>query len=177
MSQIKILDKEFALYIQAAEIQKAVNRIAQEMNRDLVGKNPLFLVVLNGSFMFAADLLKQITIPCEVSFIKLSSYSGTQSTSEVKQIIGLTESLENRNIVIIEDIIDTGITMEHILEQLKSHSVESVKMATCLYKPAAFIKQFSIDYVGIEIPNDFIIGYGLDYNGYARNYPDIYRII
>ena len=147
------------------------------MNRDLVGKNPLFLVVLNGSFMFASDLLKLINVPCEISFIKLSSYSGTQTTSEVKQIIGLTESIKNRNVVIIEDIIDTGITIEHIIEQLKTHETESIRIATCLYKPAAFIKQFSIDYTGIEIPNDFIVGYGLDYNGYARNYPDIYRII
>ena len=177
MSQIKVLDKEFALYINADEIQKSVNRIAQEINRDFVGKNPIFLVVLNGSFMFASDLLKQINIPCEVSFIKLSSYSGTQTTSEVKQIIGLTENLENRNVIIIEDIIDTGITMEHIMEQLKAFQTESIKIATCLFKPAAFIKQFFIDYVCIEIPNDFIIGYGLDYNGYARNYQDIYRII
>lgn len=177
MNQIKILDKEFSLYINAAEIQNSVARVAMEMNRDLAGKDPLFLVVLNGSFMFASDLLKQISLPCEISFIKLSSYIGTQTTSEVKQIIGLTDSIEKRNVVIIEDIIDTGITMEHIIEQLKSHNVESVRIATCLFKPAAFIKHFHINYIGIEIPNDFIVGYGLDYNGYARNYPDIYRII
>jgi len=177
MKTIKVHDKEFSEFIDAAEIEKATAQIAENINRDLEGKNPLFLVVLNGAFMFASDLLKKITIPCEISFVKLSSYIGTQSTSAVRELIGLDEVLHDRTVVIIEDIIDTGITMGVTTEKLKHLEATDVFIATLLFKPDAFKMNYNIDYIGIKIPNDFIVGYGLDYDGHGRNYPDIYKII
>jgi hypoxanthine phosphoribosyltransferase len=177
MKTINVHDKEFALYIHYEELKAAIDKIAEQMNQDLKGKNPLFLVVLNGAFMFAAELFKQINIPCEISFVKLSSYIGTQSTSAVRELIGLDEVLHDRSVVIIEDIIDTGITMGVTRDKLKKLEAEDVKIATLLFKPNAFKMNYDIDYVGLEIPNDFIVGFGLDYNGQGRNYPDIYKII
>ena len=177
MKTIKVHGKEFSEFIDSVEIEKAVTQIAESINKDLKGKNPLFLVVLNGAFMFASDLLKKITIPCEISFVKLSSYIGTQTTSAVRELIGLDEVLHNRTVVIIEDIIDTGITMGVTIEKLKHLEAREVYIATLLFKPDAFRMNYDIDYVGIKIPNDFIVGYGLDYDGHGRNYPDIYKII
>jgi len=176
-NNIKILDKEFSIFISAAEIESAVDKVAQRINTDMEGKNPLFLVILNGAFMFAADLFKKITIPCEMSFVKLSSYSGTSSTQNVKKLIGLNEELRGRSVIIVEDIIDTGFTMEKLIADINKLQPEEVRLATCLFKPNAFQKEFPIDYVGIEIPDDFIVGYGLDYDGYGRNYPEIYKIV
>ena len=176
-NNIKILDKEFSIFISAAEIEAAVDKVAQRINTDMEGKNPLFLVILNGAFMFAADLFKKITIPCEMSFVKLSSYSGTSSTQNVKKLIGLNEELRGRSVIIVEDIIDTGFTMEKLIADINKLQPEEVRLATCLFKPNAFQKEFPIDYVGIEIPDDFIVGYGLDYDGYGRNYPEIYKIV
>ena len=139
--------------------------------------NPLFLVVLNGAFMFASDLFKKLTIECEISFVKLSSYSGTTSTETVKHLIGINEDLKGRNIILVEDIVDTGITIVHMMEELKKYEPADVKIATLLLKPEKYDKGYAIDYVAIEIPNDFIIGYGLDYDGFARNLPDIYKIV
>ncbi|MCD4745708.1 MAG: hypoxanthine phosphoribosyltransferase [Bacteroidales bacterium] len=177
MKNIKVKDKEFSIFIKSGEIDVAINKIAKQINEDLKDKVPLFLVILNGAFMFAADLFKKINIDCEVSFVKLSSYIGTKTTSTIRELIGLDEVLKQRTVVIIEDIIDTGITMDNTIQKLKHLEAEDVRIATLLFKPSAFVKNFKIDYIGIEIPNDFIVGYGLDYDGFARNYPDIYKII
>lgn len=177
MSIIRVHDKEFDLYIPQDQIERAIKRVADDINRDLAGKNPLFLVVLNGAFMFAAELFKNIEIECEISFVKLSSYSGTASTSVVRELIGLDQSVSGRNIVLIEDIVDTGLTLKYTTEKLRKLEANDVKIATMLFKPNAFKFDYPIDYVGIEIPNDFIIGYGLDYNEHARNLPDIYKIV
>ena len=175
--KVKVWDKTFAKSIPAEEINKAVQKVADRINTDLKGKNPLFLVVLNGAFMFASDLFKKINIDCEVSFVKLSSYVGTKSTNTVRELIGLDRVLTGRTVVVIEDIIDTGITMAHTLPVLKKLEAEDVRIATLLFKPEAFQKDYKIDYVGIKIPNDFIIGYGLDYDGLARNLADIYTLV
>jgi len=160
-----------------AQIEQAVITIANRINADLSGKNPLFLIVLNGAFMFAADLLKRINIPCQISFVKLSSYIGTSTTSAVRELIGLDEVLTGRTVVIVEDIIDTGITMGVTIDKLKKLEAAEVHIATLLFKPDAFRMNYEIDYIGMEIPNDFIVGYGLDYDGYGRNYAEIYKII
>lgn len=167
----------FRLSIAASELEEAVNRIAEQINRDLAGTHPLFLVVLNGAFIFAADLYRKITIESEISFVKLASYTGTESTLEVKELIGLNEKLKGRTVVIIEDIIDTGTTMQYLISKLKYIGVENVYLAALLFKPGAFRESFRIDYLGLEVPNDFIVGYGLDYDGFGRNYPDIYKIV
>ncbi|MBI9037028.1 MAG: hypoxanthine phosphoribosyltransferase [Bacteroidales bacterium] len=177
MKKIKVKDLEFSVSITADEIDKATQKVAEEINRDLKGKTPLFLVILNGAFMFAADLFKKINIECEVSFVKLSSYVGTKTTSTVRELIGLDEVLKDRYVVIVEDIIDTGITMENTIQKLKHLEAADVRIASLLFKPDAFQKDYPIDYIGMEIPNEFIIGYGLDYDGYARNLPDIYTLI
>lgn len=177
MQTVTLKDKSFALNISSDEIQKTVDRLAAELNRDIKDSVPLFLVILNGSFMFAADLLKRIEFPCEVSFVKLSSYSGDHTTGNVKKLIGLNEVLKGRDVIILEDIIDSGITMAHMFEQLECLSPASVKIVSFLFKPQAFLKDFKIDYVGISIPNDFIVGYGLDYDGLGRNLKDIYKVI
>ncbi|HSN50133.1 MAG TPA: hypoxanthine phosphoribosyltransferase [Bacteroidales bacterium] len=173
---IKVKDKEFQISIPAVKINLIVQELANQINRDYEGKNPIFLSILNGSFIFAADLIRKITIPCEISFVKFSSYSGTSSTENVKELIGLSEDVGGRHVIIIEDIVDTGITMELLLEDVKKLNPASVKLACFTFKPEAFRKTFRIDYLGISIPNDFIVGYGLDYDGYGRNLPDIYKV-
>ncbi len=177
MKSIIVHNKEFAKFIESSQIEEAVDKIASRINSDLAGKNPLFLIVLNGAFMFAADLLKKITFPCQISFVKLSSYIGTSTTSAVRELIGLDEVLTGRTVVIVEDIIDTGITMGVTIEKLKKLEAAEVYIATLLFKPNAFRMNYEIDYIGMEIPNDFIVGYGLDYDQQGRNYPDIYKII
>jgi hypoxanthine phosphoribosyltransferase len=154
-----------------------VEVLADRLNHDLKDKNPLFLVVLTGAFLFAADLYRRITIESEISFVKLSSYSGTSSTSEVKELIGLSEKIKGRTIVILEDIIDTGTTAQYLIKKLDYMGVADVKLVALLFKPHAFRESFRIDYIGMEIPNEFIVGYGLDYDGFGRNYADIYTII
>lgn len=177
MSTVKIKDKEFSIFIPETQILEAIQRLANKINEEMEGKNPLFVGILNGSFMFAGDLMKCIKTNCEISFIKVASYSGTSSSGEVKQLIGFNDSIKGRNVVILEDIVDTGVTLENIINQLKEHEPADVRLATLLYKPAAFRKTFKIDYVAMEIPNDFIVGYGLDYDGYGRNLRDIYKIV
>jgi hypoxanthine phosphoribosyltransferase len=177
MKSIIVHGREFTKFIEAPQIEEAVIKIANRINSDLAGKNPLFLVVLNGAFMFAADLLKKINFPCQISFVKLSSYIGTSTTSAVRELIGLDEVLSGRTVVIVEDIIDTGITMGVTVEKLKKLEAAEVHIATLLFKPDAFRMHYEIDYIGMEIPNDFIVGYGLDYDQQGRNYPDIYKII
>lgn len=177
MKSVRVLDKTFTLFIESKEIDEGIEKIAQQINHDMKDKDPLFLIVLNGAFMFASDLLKKITIPCELSFVKLSSYVGTKTTSLVRELIGLDEVLTGRSVVILEDIIDTGITMGFTTEKLKKLGAKEVRIATLLYKPEAFTMSYPIDYVGIKIPNDFIVGYGLDYDGHGRNIPEIYKIV
>jgi hypoxanthine phosphoribosyltransferase len=176
MDTLKVLDKTFVSFIPDAQIQEAVAKLAAILDRELDGKKPLFLAVLNGSFIFAADLYKQITIPSRISFVKMASYSGTGSTGQVDQVIGLSESVEYQHIVILEDIIDTGLTMVKMLNILKSMNPASVRVTTLLFKPDAFKADFKIDDIGIEIPNKFVVGYGLDYDGYGRNSKDIYTL-
>lgn len=176
IKKIQVKDKEFELFINAETINNAVTRVAQKLNEDLKGKNPIFLVVLNGAFIFASDLIKKVTVDCEVSFVKLSSYEGTRSTTMVKELLGLNEILKGRTVVVIEDIIDTGNTMESMISKLTEMQAGEVKIVTFLFKPEAFTRNFKIDYIGMEIPIKFIVGYGLDYDGYGRNLPDIYKI-
>lgn len=174
---VQVLDKSFELSISETKIQLEVTRIAEEMNRELAGKDPLFLGILNGAFMFASDLYKQLSFPCQITFLKLASYSGTGSTGRVKQLIGLNLDLKDRVVVVLEDIVDTGITLNTILRQLSGYQPREVKIATFLHKPAATKTELKLDYVGIEIPNDFIVGYGLDYDGYGRNLREIYQLV
>ncbi len=176
MNIIEVHDKKFRPFIPFEKIEEQVKRIAWEINHDLDGTTPLFLSVLNGSFMFAADLLKHITLNCEISFVKLASYSGTSSTQNVRQLIGFDEDIYGKTIVVIEDIIDSGLTMERVLAQLKDMGAHDVKVATLMFKPNAFKRDYEIHYKGFDIGNEFIIGYGLDYNRQGRNLKDIYII-
>ncbi|MFR9166157.1 MAG: hypoxanthine phosphoribosyltransferase [Dysgonomonas sp.] len=173
---IKIKDKEFEIFIPKAKIDSAIKGIADQMNKDLSDKDPLFVCVLNGSFMFAAELMKNIKIPCEITFVRMASYRGTTSTGTLKEIYGLEEEIAGRTIVIVEDIVDTGNTMNLILDQLNCDDPKEIKIATLLFKPNALKYPVNLDYIALEIPNDFIVGYGLDYDGYGRNLPDIYKI-
>lgn len=177
MSNIQIKDKVFTLSIPESEILKAVKNVASQINSDIAGTNPLFICVLNGAFMFAADLMKEIDFPCEITFIKLSSYEGLYTSGSVKEIIGLNESVVGRNVVVVEDIVDTGITMERILESLIAKGAKDIHVATFLQKPDALQRNIKIDYIAMKIPNDFIVGYGLDYDGYGRNLKDIYTVV
>ena len=174
---IQLKDKRFAVSIPEADILRQVDRVAAEINRDLKDKNPLFLSVLNGSFMFTADLMKRITIPCEISFVKLASYQGLASTGKVKEVIGINEDLTGRTIVVVEDIVDTGHTMQRLLESLGTRRPKEIHIATLLLKPDKLQVDLDIEYVAMQIPNDFIVGYGLDYDGLGRNYKDIYTVI
>lgn len=177
MKTVKVLDKEFSLYIPQETIESNIQKIADQINHDMSGKNPLFLVVLNGAFMFASELFKRITIPCEISFVKLSSYTGTETTNVVRELIGLDHSLEGRHVVIVEDIVDTGHTMKYTIQKIKDLNATDVKLATLLFKPKSFQYNYPIDYIAMEIENDFIVGYGLDYDQQGRNLPDIYQIM
>jgi len=178
MKKVKILDKEFEIFIPYKKIRSVVEKMAKQMNNELNGKNPIFLCILNGSFMFATELYKRIdSMNSEISFVKLSSYRGVSTTGKVRELIGLSEDLEGRTVIVLEDIVDTGITISNILEQIKAHKPAEVKIATLLFKPDALQKEVQLDYVGMEIPNKFIVGYGLDYDGMGRNLNDIYKVI
>lgn len=177
MGVVKIKDKTFQTSISAAEIKEKVQAVANLINRDMAGKNPLFLAVLNGSFMFAADLMRMITIPCEISFVKLASYQGTTSTGKVTEVIGINEDISGRTVIIVEDIVDTGLTMARMIETLGTRSPESVHICTLLLKPENLKVDLNVEYAALEIPNDFIVGYGLDYDQQGRNLPDIYTVI
>ncbi len=177
MKTVKVLDKKFKLSISAETIAKAVKEMAGKINNDLAGKEVIFIGILNGSFMFASDLFKLIDFDAQITFLKLASYQGTSSSGKVKRLIGINENIENKVVVILEDIVDTGVTLESIIKQLKGYEPAEIRMATLLFKPEAYQKEIKLDYVGIEIPNEFIIGYGLDYDGFARNLPEIYTLI
>ncbi|MGZ3930854.1 MAG: hypoxanthine phosphoribosyltransferase [Bacteroidia bacterium] len=171
---ITIKDKQFKPYITSETIMDAVKKVALKINSELKTEQPLFLVVLNGSFMFASDLLKEIDFLCEVSFVKVASYHGTSSSGSVTELIGLSEDISNRTVVIVEDIVDTGTTLEKLAAILQKKNVKQYKIATAFFKPSAYTKQIKVDYAGIEIPNDFVVGYGLDYDGFGRNLKDVY---
>jgi hypoxanthine phosphoribosyltransferase len=172
----QVLDKQFKSYLEKETIQIEVERIASELNRDYTGKNPLFIAILNGSFMFASDLFKLIKIPAEICFIKLASYKGTQSTGQVITAIGLDRDLFERDVVIIEDIVDTGKTLTAFLPQLEHQQPRSLKICSLLHKKAATTYPVQIDYLGFEIPDLFVVGYGLDYNGFGRNLNKIMQL-
>mgnify|MGYP002677598717 FL=1 len=176
MDKIKVRDREFAVSIPEEKIKTRVAEIAAQISHDLEGKRPLFLAVLNGSFVFAADLLRGIDTPCEISFVRMASYEGTSSTGDVKQLIGLKENIKDRTVVIVEDIIDSGLTMVHLLDLLKEKQPADIKIAALLVKPGNLKVNLDIPYCCFEIPNDFIVGYGLDYDGEGRNLPSIYTV-
>lgn len=177
MKEVQIKEKLFRISIPESEILTAVKKVAEQINADLGDSNPLFICVLNGAFMFASDLMKEINFPCQLTFVKLSSYQGLYTSGNVKEIIGLNESIVGRNVVIVEDIVDTGITMERILDSLAAKGAKDIHVATFLQKPDALQRDIKIDYVAMKIPNDFIVGYGLDYDGYGRNLRDIYTVV
>ncbi len=172
--KVQVLDKTFELFIPEARIQEAIDNLAERLNKDLEGKNVIFIAILNGAFIFAADLYRRITVPSLITFVKLASYQGTSTTGKVKRLIGINEDIENMTVVVLEDIVDTGVTMEYILKQLRGYEPKEIYIATMFFKKDAFVKDFPIHYVGLEIPNKFIVGYGLDYDGYGRNLKDIY---
>jgi hypoxanthine phosphoribosyltransferase len=177
MKTVQVKDKQFELFISEDKLQNEIKRIADSICNDYLGKSPLFLVILNGSFMFASDLFKNIQLPVEISFIKVSSYSGVASTECVKELIGLNEDIEGRDVIIVEDVVDTGLTMKDTLALINAKNPSSVSICTLLFKPNKLQVNLDVKYVAMEIPDDFIVGYGLDYDGYGRNLRDIYKII
>ncbi len=177
MQTIQVKDKSFSLFISEKEILREIKRIAKQINKDFQDKEPVFLAVLNGSFIFAADLLKEVNLPCEISFVKLASYQGVNTTGKIREVIGLNVDLTDRPVIIVEDIVDTGLTMAHMLDVLKQQNPASIDICTLLLKPGKLQVDLDIKYCCMEIPNDFIVGYGLDYDGYGRNMRDIYTLI
>lgn len=177
MSIVKIKDKTFETSITESEIKQRVKELAQKISHDLEGKNPLLLGVLNGSFIFAADLMREMTIPCEISFVKLASYQGVLSTGKVKEIIGINENLSGRDIVIVEDIVDTGRTMKQMVDSLATRNPASVRICTLFVKPDKLEEPLDIEYAAFSIPNDFILGYGLDYDQQGRGLKEIYTLV
>ena len=176
MKNIVIKDKEFELFIDSEIIEANIRRIAAKMNSDLKDLNPMFIVVLNGSFMFAGELMKYVTIPSEITFVRLSSYHGTSSTGKIHEVLGLNDNIEGRTVVIVEDIVDTGNKMKSLLSQLNKRRTKEIMISTLLFKPDSLIHDIKLDYIALEIPDDFIVGYGLDYEGYGRNLRDIYKL-
>ena len=177
MSVIQVNDKQFEPYLTATQIDEQVQRLGNEINRDYKSKKPLFIAILNGSFMFASDLFKKLTIDCEICFIKLASYKGTKSTGQVITSIGLDATLTDRDVIIIEDIVDTGKTLTEFLPQLVNQQPTSLKIVALLHKPEATTHPIKIDYLGFSVPNKFLLGYGLDYDGFARNLKEIYTLV
>lgn len=177
MSRVKIKDKTFETSIPEAEIKQRVKELAERLNKDLAGQNPLFLAVLNGSFIFAADLLREVTIPSEISFVKLASYQGVTSTGKVHEVLGINEDLTGRTVVIVEDIVDTGRTMRQMIESLGTRHPAAIHICTLFVKPDKLEEPLNIEYAAFSIPNDFIVGYGLDYDQQGRNLRDIFTLI
>lgn len=177
MKEIRVLDKTFKEYISEKEISVRLDAIAEKINIDFAGEEVVFLGILNGAFLVAADLFKRINIKAKISFVKLASYEGTKSSGTIKELIGWNEDIKNKFVIIIEDIVDTGNTLERIVDELLIRKVSGIKVATLLFKPDAYTKEIPVDYIGFEIPNDFVIGYGLDYDGYGRNLPSIYTLV
>ncbi|MGN1262415.1 MAG: hypoxanthine phosphoribosyltransferase [Prevotella sp.] len=176
MSIVKIKDKMFETSITEDVIKERIKTLAAQISKDMEGKNPLFLAVLNGSFIFAADLMREMTIPCEISFVKLASYQGTTSTGKIKEVIGINEDLNGRTVIILEDIVESGLTMTRMIESLGTRNPESVHICTLLLKPERLKVDLNIEYAAFRIPNDFIVGYGLDYDQQGRELKEIYVI-
>ncbi|MDX5348187.1 MAG: hypoxanthine phosphoribosyltransferase [Hymenobacteraceae bacterium] len=174
---VSLHDKQFNIYLPEEEILKNIKAVAERINADYTGKSPLFLAVLNGSFMFAADLMKELSCSCEISFIKLSSYQNMSSTGVVNEVIGLNESIAGRDVVVLEDIVDTGHTVKKILETLQPQNPASLEIASLLLKPDCLQHPLDIKYAAMAISNEFVVGYGLDYNGLGRNLKDIYKVM
>lgn len=177
MSEIQVIDKKFKPYISADRISKRIKELAKEINIEYEGKRPIFIAILNGSFMFASDLFKDINIDAEICFIKLASYKGTRSSGNVITSIGLDEPLKDRHVIIIEDIVDTGNTLHQFLPQLYNQQPASLKIASLLHKPTALKFPIVIDYLGFEVPDIFLLGFGLDYDGLGRNLAEIYQLV
>ena len=177
LPSISLHDKQFTPYLTTDELAAAIGPLAARLNYDYAGKRPLLVAVLNGAFMFAADLMKQLTIPCEIAFIRVASYEGTSSTGAVKELLGLHEEVADRHLIILEDIVDTGHTMRALLATLGARRPASLEIATLFLKPDSLQHPLDLRYVGLSIPNDFIVGYGLDYDGLGRNYPDVYKVV
>lgn len=176
MPQVTLHDKTFESYLTEKEILQAIQSMAARINADYEGKKPLFLAVLNGAFMFASDLMKEISLPCEISFLRVSSYQDMNSTGQVSEVIGLKENVQGRHIIILEDIVDTGQTVYALLQNLTGKEPASIEIAALLIKPECVQHPLQVKYVGKSIPNDFVVGYGLDYNGLGRNLRDIYVV-
>ena len=176
MNRVTIKDKTFEVSIPEAQVKERVRELAQQMSRDLEGKNPLFLGVLNGAFIFAADLMREMTIPCEISFVKLASYQGTTSTGTIREVIGINEDLTGRTVVIVEDIVESGLTIKRMMEQIGTRNPASVQVCTLFFKPEKLKEDLTLDYVAFSIPNDFIVGYGLDYDQQGRQLRDVYSL-
>lgn len=174
---VTIKDRQFEKFIDFEDIHDAIKKVAIDINNDLKDKEPIFLAVLNGSFMFVGELMKEIDIECEITFVRFSSYQGLSSTNSVKELLGLNESIENRTVVVLEDIVDSGNTIVKLKEVLNAYNPKEIKVATLLFKPEALKQDINLDYVAMEIPNDFIVGYGLDYDGFGRNLKNIYKVI
>ena len=177
MQKVRIHDKEFKVSITAGEIQKRIAELGKQVSREMDGKKPMFVAVLNGAFLFAADLLKNVSCECEITFVRVSSYAGTQSTGQVRNLVGLNEKIEGRTIILVEDIVDTGDTAMYLINEMKKERPLEIKIASLLLKPKALKHKLHVDYTGFEVPNDFLVGYGLDYDGIGRNLNDIYTLI
>jgi hypoxanthine phosphoribosyltransferase len=177
MKEIRILDKKFKEMITEQVILERIDVLAKQLNSDLTGKDVVFLGILNGAFLFAADLFRRIEGQARMSFVKLASYEGTSSSGFIKELIGWNEDIKNKTVIVIEDIVDTGNTLERIVDELVIRKAAEIRIATLLYKPDAYKKNIPLDYVGFEIPNDFVVGYGLDYDGYGRNLPSVYTLV
>jgi hypoxanthine phosphoribosyltransferase len=173
---VKLHDLEFMPYLSAAELDKVVYELSEKINVKYQAKTPLFVVVLNGAFMFASDLFKKVTVDCEISFLRVSSYRGTASTGEVKELMPIGTDVSGRDIILVEDIVDTGKTMGEVKRKMKEAGANSVSICTLLYKPDAFQGDYLVDFVGVEIPDRFVVGYGLDYDGLGRNLPSLHQI-
>ena len=176
MEIVQLHDKTFKRFISNNEIQSSINKIVEKINEDYSNKQPVFIGVLNGSFLFCADLIRQFNSTCEVAFIQFASYEGTQSSGKVKELMSLSIDIKNKDVIILEDIVDTGNTLEKLMITLKKHAPSSIKIATLLFKPNAYKKKIPIDYVAIEVGNEFLVGFGLDYDGLGRNLEHIYKI-
>ena len=174
---ITIKDLEFIPYVTHSDILERIREIGIKINQDYENKNPLFIAVLNGSFMFASDLMKQVDLKSELTFIKVNSYDGTESTGHIREMIGIGQSITDRHIVIIEDIVDTGHTINYLIDELSKKDPSSLEVVTLFSKPDSHETDLYVKYVGFEIPNKFIVGYGLDYDGYGRNYQDVYQLV
>ncbi len=177
MDSVVVKDKVFRKYISRKQIDQAVQEIADRINTDYTGKNPLLLGVLNGAFIFASDLIRKLEVPCQISFVKYASYSGTHSTEKIRELIGMNEELQGRHVIVVEDIVDSGMTMDYLLKDIQKYKPASLRLACFCLKPDAFVKDFNIDYLGMKIENAFVVGYGLDYDGYGRNLPEIYKLV